>query len=339
MNLLSKLSNKVKILILVVYSLIAVLIAFLIASAGTKSDLMKGYTHNAFDDYVKASYRVQEVRQSSRQANEDFENSSYRVYAYIEKRTPSENTKIAIDDIMLYIAGENKEGKLLFDEPSSTTKKSISTTGTVASYGSNAIPNNIFVKKVTKESDKDILLDNTPVKLYFTLKYTAVVTKDGQTTNTPQVLKYTIDLTNVEKQDFTNFEERSIYNKRVENLHNEPFDLEISKTKTDSSSNPSIIRDRFSIKIYLNSPNLSINKLMDFKIEVFGEVKNDSTDNNNQFVDYVRVYTYSGGVISSSYSTITAELDEQYETNKFYAIVHYEYEDGTKQDLKFKFVI
>ncbi len=334
MSLLSKLSTKIKILILVVYSLVAVLIALLIVGFGSKTEILTGYTKSAVDEYVKASYRVQETRQSSRQLDAKHETSTYKVYAYIEKRIPTENTKVAINDIMLYVAGENKDGKKLFDEPSTSTSKSISTTGTVASFGSNVIPNNVFVKKYKTEKESEILVDNVPVKLYFTLKYNVVITTEEETKEEAKTLKYVINLTNTEQNEFDKFRERKIINNKVENLENEPYDLEVTRSQTSSST--SITKDRFNIKLYLNSPNLSINKLENIRVEVFGKAKNDSNDTNNEFSDYVRMYTYCGGVISSSYSSLSSEIDEQYEISELYVIVQYKYDDFDEKVLTYK---
>lgn len=334
MSLLSKLSTKIKILILVVYSLIAVVIAFLIANAGTKSELLSNYSKVAYDDYIKVSYRFQETRQSAKQLKAEHETSTYKAYAYIEKRTPQEGTKVAINNITLYVAGENVKGNILFDEPSSSTTKSISTTGTVASFGSNILPNNVFVKKYVTENENEVLTDNLPVKLYFTLKYEAEVTKDNKTTRSAQTLKYTVDLTDVTKQDFSKFEERKIVNNKIENLANEPYDIEVIKTITTSSND--LVKDRYSIKMYLNSPNLSINKIENLRVEVFGKVKNDSSDEKNEFEDYIRLYTYCGGVISSSYSSLSSEIDQAYETSDLYVIAYYKYANGDEKTLTYK---
>lgn len=347
MNLISRLSTKIKVLILVAYTFIAVLIAFLIATRGTKNPILTEYSTSAKDEYIHASFRVQENRKSSTQANDTHENSVFVIYAYIQKNTPSEGTKVALDDIRIYVAGENKNGKLLFDE--GTSSKSISKTGTVASFATNMIPNNIFTVKYGKDGEKETLIDNAPVKLFFTVKYKVTVTVGNTETNAmDKTLKYSVDLSDMDKRDLSKITEERYLDKttnrvRVKNangslvtpgeLYKEPYDLEIKRTLVESQT--SVNKDRISIKIYQNGTALGLKKFKQFKIEVFGKVKNDSTDVNNEFSDYIRLYSYCGSVINSTYATMSPELDKGYELSEFYVLVSYEYESGETKDIAY----
>lgn len=340
MQFLSKLSNKFKILILVIYSLVAILIAFLIVSSGTKTKLLTGYSNQASDEYIKASFRIYENRQSSRQLDSDNESSVYRMYAYVEKITPEAKKSVAINNIKIYVAGENSEGTKLFDEPSSSTEKNISFTGKQTTFESNILPNNIFVRKVTTENDKEVVVKNDPKKLYIKVLYRVEV-KDEEDSSKNKVenkeLKYTVDLTDGEKQDTTKLNTRKIGSNSYVTNDGEPFDLKIVKTiTTNTSSSNTIQKDRFTFTTSLNSSNLGSNKIEKLTIEVFGKVKNDPKDEKNVFSETVRMYTYTGSVITSAYSTVSAELDQQYEISELYVVAIYNFVGGTKNTVTYK---
>ena len=72
MKFLTKISDPIKIVILAVYTLIAVLIAFLIINNQTKVDILKTYSDVAYDENVKLVVRLREDRKSSFGTNTDF---------------------------------------------------------------------------------------------------------------------------------------------------------------------------------------------------------------------------------------------------------------------------
>lgn len=338
MNGLSKLNNKLKIIILVVYTVIAVVVSFVILNSLSKTTVMNGYSDKIEDEYVNVAFRIQEQRTSSNQNKTDSESSSYKIYAYVEKKTQKDDVKLSINDIKIYLAGENTEGKLLFDEPSSSITKKISESGKSTSFESNISSNDVFTKKM--DSD-DKIKNNEPKKLYFKVVYTANKTDESSDatskyTEERKEIKYVVDVNDFDESKYQNVDVR----KKVDGSNRivndgEPYDLQIKKSVSDSTSTK---KDRFNFIISLNQPNLGSKVLKNIKIEVYGKVKNDTKDVDNNFSDYILMYTYCGSLISSTGSNITTDVDQAYELSEMIIISNVVFDDNVKQTTTYKFI-
>jgi len=338
MNFLSKLNTKIKIIILVLYTMIAVLITFLILNSASKNETMQGYTGSASDEFVNVAFRMQEQRTSSTQNKTDSESSSYKFYAYVEKKKQEDNVKLSINDVKIYLIGENQEGKLLFDEPSSSITKKISESGKSTSFESNISSNDVFTKKQNSEKN---LADNSPKKVYFKVTYIANKKvedegKDAGYTEVKKEIKYTFDLTEVNQANFDKATERKKVDgsNRIVN-EGEPYDLQIKKSLSTSTT---VKKDRYNFIISLNQPNLGSKVLKNVLIEVYGKVENDPKDTKNEFSDYILMYVYSGSLLSSTGSNITTDVEQDYKLSEMLIISTVEYDDGVSQSVSYKYV-
>lgn len=331
---LSKLNNKLKIIILVLYTFVAVLITLLVLNSATKTTLIHGYNDHVGDDLLNVSFRIQEQRQSSSNNNNKHESSTYKIYAYFEKVQQKDNVKLAIDNIKIYVSGENHESKLLFDEPNSSITKKIPETSKTTSFEANIIPNSVFVKKY---DSSDNLTDNEPKKLYFKITYNyikKVSDSEGkiESSSEDRTIKYEISLNNFNsdstKLKLRNFVEGS--NKIVND--GEPYDLQIKKSMSTTSES----KERYNFIVSLNNPNLANRKIKNIQINVYGKVLNDSKDTNNEFSEIIRLYTYCGSVVSSTGSNVTTDVPTEYELSEMYVVSQIIYDDGKIENVEYK---
>lgn len=332
MKTLSNISNKIKILILVLYSALAIVVAFLIVDKATQVNLFEQYTNKPYDDVVKVNYQLKEVRKSSVENNTDYESTTYELYASVTKDNENEKAKqTKISNIRFFVSGETTNGKIVFDE--ALRDGSISETSTYPYRTStNLAANNTFVKKITITEDKNEKTMKEPAQIYFRVTYTA--TETGQTAQNKEVL-YSASVSNIEKINFSSFEERQVVEGKITN-DAEPFDLTITKklTTENTTSSTSVKKDNIRTALDLNNPNLAGKKVKDAKIEVYGKIKNDNKDNENNFADYLRVVAYYGTILSVT--SIETTIDESYEINDLYVLAHVEYTDGTEQNVQYK---
>lgn len=333
---LSKLNNKIKIIILVLYTFIAVLITFLVLNSATKTTLINGYSKQAGDDLLNVSFRIQEQRQSSNNNSNKHESSTYKIYAYLEKTKQDDNVKLAIDNIKIYVSGENKDSKLLFDEPNSSITKKIPETSKTTSFEANIIPNSIFVKKYDSSNE---LIDNEPKKLYFKITYNyvkKVSDSEGKETvsSEDRIIKYEVNLDKF-TDDSSKLETRSFVEQSNKIINNgEPYDLQIKKSLSTTTES----KERYNFIVSLNNPNLLNRKIKNIQINVYGKVLNDSKDTNNEFSEMIHLYTYCGSVISSTGSNVTTDVPTEYELPEMYIVSRIVYEDGKKENVEYKVI-
>lgn len=335
MKTLSNISNKIKILILVLYSALAIVVAFLIVDRATQVDLFEEYTNTPYDDTVKVNFQLKEVRKSSVENNADYESTTYELYGSVAKDTGNEKAKeTKISNIRFYVSGITTSGKIVFDE--ALRDGSISETSTYPyRTSSNLAANNTFVKKVTVTEGTAEKTMKEPAQIYFRVTYTA--TEKNCPAQDKEIL-YSTSITNIDKIDFSSFEERQVQNGKIVN-EADPFDLLISKklNNENTTSSTNVKKDYIRTQFDLNNPNLAGKTVKDAKIEVFGKVNNDNKDKENDFADYLRVVAYYGTILSVTY--IETAIDESYDISDLFVVAHIEYTDGTNYNTQFKISI
>lgn len=330
MNFLTKINDKLKIIILVVYTLIAVLIAFLVLNSSTKVELLKNYSNVASDDNVKLVVRMREDRKSSYGTSTEFESSTYYFAAYLEKK--AEVSKAKLTNIRFFISGTNSSGKISFDEYNSYYTVSNSSAGgpsTTVNHSSNKK----FTKTVVVENEKNVVNDTTPVNVYLTVLYT--IEKEDKTTSDHK-LKYTVELNQIKDIEFSSFESVDLTNNVIKNENN-AVDIKVEKLFTsDESKKGSAKYDSITITTSLNNPNLAGREIKNYKVEAFGKVKNDVKDKEELFDNYIRVYTASGASLNISGTKVKCEVDEKYEISELYILLVVEFTNGTSETAKYK---
>lgn len=331
MNFITKINDKIKILILFIYTLVAVLITFLVLNSNTKVELLNDYSNVAADENVKLVVRMREDRKSSYGTSSEYESATYYLAAYLEKK--SEVNKAKLTNIRFYISGENKNGKISFDEYSSSYTVSSSSIGgpsTTVNHSSNKK----FSKTIVVENEKANVNDNTPVNVYLTVLYT--MQKDGETTTSNHKIKYEINLTKSDEINFGSFESVNLSNNVVENI-GKPIDIKVETSFTSESSKKGSPKyDTITLTTSLNNPNLNGRTIKNYKIEAFATVNNDVKDDEELFDNVIRVYTAAGSSLNTSGTKAKCEVDESYEMSTLYIKIFIEYENGLTETANYK---
>ncbi len=330
MNFITKINDKLKIIILTAYTLIAVLIVFLILNSNTEVKLLQDYSNVASDENVNLIVKIREDRKSSYGTNSDFESSTYYFGASLEKKETIKNAKLT--NIRFLISGENKNGKISFDEYNSTFTISASS-ASGPSTTVNMSSSSKFKKTVVVENEKNVVTDKTPAVVYLTVLYD--LQKDTSKDEiTSHYIKYCVKLSQLGNVNFEQFESKKLVNNMIENDGN-AIDIKVIPSYTsESSSKGNAKYDTITITPTLNNPFLSNREIKHYSIEAFGKVKNDVKDKENLFDDYIRVYTASG--ISLKNTNLKCDIDEKYDVSELYFIIKIELSDGSTQNLNYK---
>lgn len=335
MKFITKISDPLKIVILTGYTLIAVLIAFLLINNKTEVKIMKEYDTVAYDENVKLVVRLREDRKSSYANSSDYESSTYYFAAYLEKQ---QNTMLSkFTNIRFFIAGENANGKISFDEYSSSY--TISDSKNISGGPSTTVnfsSNRKFQKTIKVENDSPVVEDTTPVKVYLRVLYT--VKHEGTDVEIDKQLNYTFDLNKIGEIDFDSFESKSI-NETTKKVENEdyPIDLKVETTYNEyETSKGSAKYDKITLTASLENSKLEGKEITSYQTEVFAKVKNDVKDKENRFDDYIRVYTISGSSLITTGTKMSCEVDEKYDLSVIYIISKVTFNDGSTKELKYK---
>lgn len=321
-------SNKIKILALFLFTVIIALLSFLLINTKKTKDWFEGYGENPYDENVFISVRVSETRQSEKENKTDYESSYYNAYIQITKIDASST----IENIVYYVSttAENNVRKSV-DNAGSTTKDSIKTSYTTENFTKFA------EKKVVVTDEKTSFVDEEPENLYVRVTYTKVLNKE--TTN--HELKYFTKLANVKNIKENKIEEKETVKTddkyKVKNTNNVPFDLSISKTKSDSDSKEEVKKDSYAVNLTINLSNLGTNGvnynnnsnkyLPEMKVEIFAKTK-ELADKNNFIPNYVRLASFVGTLTNARSLTINPTLDERYEVEEIYVFTYYRFVNG-----------
>lgn len=352
-NAISKLNEKLKVIILVLYTALAVLVTLLLLNMNDKVDYLSEYSSKPYNDYISITVKLKENRESTYKTKTDYETSTYFLSAFAQKGT--EYKKAKYSKIKYSLTGINENGKYSFDETASEysmsegNKSGISSSSTISS-------GSIFSKKITVKEDVKTETNNIPVllglKVLFTIEYNEVITnEDGsksyeyKSSSKNEIVKiesefnYKFDLTELKdvEDDFNSFEERELNKQTVSNL-NDPFNLKIETTfTTEESKEGSVKTDKLTFTPSLNAPVLLGKEVEQFKIEIFGKVENDKKDKDQNFADYVRVYSAYGQEMSETAVRLAAvELDEEYDISELYVIGSVKCTNGEEFKVNYK---
>lgn len=336
-NAISKLNEKLKVIILILYTAIAGLVALLLLNMNNKVDYLSEYSSKPYNEYISLTVKLKENRESTYKTKTDYESSTYFLSAFAQKG--SEYKKAKYSKIKYSLTGINESGKYSFDETASEysmsegNKTGISSSSTISS-------GSIFSKKITIKDNVKTETNNIPVilglKVLFTIEYNEVVNNEDGTisyeyksSSKNEIKKiesefnYKFDLTQLKdvEDEFSSFKERELKKQIVANT-NDPFNLKIETTFTDEESKEGSVKtDKLTITPSLNAPVLLGKEVEEFKIEIFGKVNNDKKDKEQNFDDYIRVYSVYGKDMSETAVKLAAvELDEEYDISELYII-------------------
>ena len=316
MQKISALSNKIKILILVLYTALVLMIAIFIVNKSTATKILDGYSDKTYDEYVNLTVRMYEERKTATENKDDYDSVTYNIRAFVEKKEAAKDHEIK--DIRYYVTGINRKGKMIFDEPSASRTYKISKTGSYSNTGSTSIvENKIFKQSITIDSTtkEETITDNEPIKLYIKVTYVIAL----------------------EKEDFDSYESTVIVSNKVKN-DSEAIDVEIEVDRaTEKSTADSAKKDNFDFETYLNTAYLGDKKIDRFSVEIFGKLNNVKSKDNKLFSEYVRLYTSYGSTLTRVGTTLSyVKIDESYEVKELFIKTIVIFTDGTSSQKTLK---
>lgn len=334
MQKISALSNKIKILILVLYTALVLMIAIFIVNKSTATKILDGYSDKTYDEYVNLTVRMYEERKTATENKDDYDSVTYNIRAFVEKKEAAKDHEIK--DIRYYVTGINRKGKMIFDEPSASRTYKISKTGSYSNTGStNIVENKIFKQSITIDSTtkEETITDNEPIKLYIKVTYVIALEKE----DVRKEIKSEIEISNIQKEDFDSYESTVIVSNKVKN-DSEAIDVEIEVDRaTEKSTADSAKKDNFDFETYLNTVYLGDKKIDRFSVEIFGKLNNVKSKDNKLFSEYVRLYTSYGSTLTRVGTTLSyVKIDESYEVKELFIKTIVIFTDGTSSQKTLK---
>lgn len=333
--------NKVRVTVLVLYTLLLMLITGLVIYAtDTSAKRFKGYTENPSDEYLQINLQMVEARESSKITEKDYEKTFYNMYVFLSKV----NATDVINNIRLYLGIETVSGEYRYTEYSSTPKKlesaSIPTSSTSFLNSSSAFcVKTISVDETTKEVTK---VDQTPAKIFVKILYNVSTITEEQSLNYVCNVSKAKDLAKDSKFDELKYESNAVIN--PEALFT--YQLSRGETELSSTSGKKINGEYIQVaKLFYNKDNLdkqdvsidkkaidSTEKVKNFKFEVYGFTsKADSSNTDGYYSNYIRLVSYYGWLPcyeSRLISSRRVSFDASYGIDTLYTVTEIELANG-----------
>ena len=345
---------KLKIIILIVYTAIVVLLTALIVNGKSETNYFDKYSDKPYNDHINITVKIKENRESSYKTKTEYETATFYIGGYVQKGAAYKKAKYS--NITFSLIGANKDGKISFDE--TTTTLSLSESNTTGQTSSSSISaSSMFKRKITIENEKPIDNNNLAVVLGIKIKYTIeyneeATNEDGsinyvyKSSSTKEVktinseITYKFNLTQIEdvESSFNQYEVRNLKGTVVENTK-DPIDLTIDPNfNKESTTTGSVKNDKITFTPSLNNPNLAGEEIDCFSLEIFGKVLNDEKDKDNLFPDYIRVYSAFGRELSTSQAGRLAavEMDEKYDISELYVLGYVKTVSGKEYTFNYK---
>ncbi len=320
-----------KILILIVYTFAIFAVAFIIVSLTNKGPAFSEYSDKASDENIAVVTQVIEKRKNSKQTKTDYEESVYDLYFYIKK-----TSTLDLNDIFVYIAVETEDGVRYVQ---STSGKELKGTTTITSTISitNSSAGDFAVNEIVEEDDVVKHINKVPKTVYVRVSYDKVVEKQDVACE----LNYKFDYDDVAKESFDDYEQRDIIvsssnTTQYVDCKNDYVSIKFLKVPVETSSDEVKYSDYRLSNVKMVKSNLpedtTISKI---KIEVFGEIGNESLLTKEYFSKYVKLFVYEGALAADITSSRTASLADEYKLDKVYFNVELELSNGDKANYKY----
>ena len=324
--------NKIfKILILIVYTFAIFAVAFIIVSLTNKGPAFSEYSDKASDENIAVVTQVIEKRKNSKQTNTDYEESVYDLYFYIKK-----TSTLDLNDIFVYIAVETEDG---IKYVQSTSGKELKGTTTITSTISitNSSAGDFAVNEIVEEDDVVKQINKIPQTVYVRVSYDKVVEKQDIACE----LNYKFDYDDVTKESFDDYEQRQIVasgsnTTQYVEYKSDYISIKFLKVPVETSSDSVKYSDYRLSNVKMVKSNLpdeaTISKM---KIEVFGEIGNESILSKDYFSKYVKLFVYEGALAADITSSRTASLADEYKLEKVYFNIELELNNGESANYKY----
>ena len=313
MHKFSQLSVKVKVLVLVVYTVVlATLIVLLTRMFQPSIDAnYQDYGTTPYDENLIVTLKKREKRNipSTTGSNTDKnkEYSYWDVFMYLTKK----DSNAMIINVHGFLTALTADGNLLYKEGKASTWSN--TSASFASWSNLGKTSNDYDSK-TEEYTK---LDNKPIKLYVSIYYEIRNTQTGKYDF--KHFTYQAEDLDLEKIDFDSFDERQIDNETAGKKgclvnQGELFELRIERRVTGETVNK--------LRTYLIPKTVDGVTMENMAIEIYARVTNHPTDTENYFSEYILIDSYYGCINQSSImpSTNAVDVNKVYTISKLYII-------------------
>lgn len=351
MKLLSKTNTKTKILILIIWTVILVLLTLLVSflvSQTTKKDVFANFESKPYDDVVSLSVTMKENRVSSiaetNQTN-DMETSKYSFVVYLTKTTQV-GYSYYFKYLSCHLTVKTQVGEYVYENSKKGNVNSSSTSNSFYNSSTTFTFNNVLDKKISNKSTSVTTLDETPEEIYVQLYY-ILNTKDSTTSvlkEEEKIIEYKTKVSNLSKLSYNTKDSRTDVKTEnesekgnIESKDNEIFKLNmLYDPGTIVSTERVNYTDDLQMILKANTANLNNKSVNNMSFEIVGKLKNDKSDENNKFVNYVYLGSYYGVLPrTNTITTLKNSIDTIYEMKEIYVFASFTLSDGSKESVKF----
>lgn len=348
MKFITKLNPSVKMVILIVYAFILLALSIFLVNIET-IDETEGYGTTARDENIQLVAKIVESRTAgSLKKDNSKESSNWTITLQITKNNPN----VEVTNIESFVKAVAEDDSVIYFEESKNSsgyKGTPSTTSTsFVSYSSGIKRSNSY-----SSSTKEYTKTNTELKLVFIRTLYKAIDEDGNVSD--KELKYYFAPVKPERQDFSLFsktieldnsdDEQIVAKDELSNYFTLDVKETINENKTTADNTYS---DKFTPHVTANEEKIKEeNKYVaNASVTVFAKVKNDKTDLENYFPDYVTAIDLHGVFVDqantsawttaqirnlSNFYKSNCSINTLYETSELYIVLTLTTNDGQTQ--------
>ncbi|MBR2890855.1 MAG: hypothetical protein IKC22_00470 [Bacilli bacterium] len=340
-----RISPATKMVILAVYTFILFAITITIITA-TSINEAKGFHSMSRDENIQIVAKLVETRTSDYlKKNTDKEKASWKISYQVAKNNPNVDVK----NIEIFTKAVTEEDKEIYFE---TTKKAYSSYKGDPSTNGTALqsyPKYTYSETQIEKTNKINTKDNTYTKANSQLSI-VYVTVFYHVDNVQKEMKFYFIPAKPDQYNFENFTEEidltENKGKRIVFNKNGYTTVSITPTiETETSTSETTINDSILFELKCNEKFLKEEGLFvtDANVTLFAKVKNDASDTENYFSDYITVVDLHGTFVDDNntkawsdhqrinlptFYTSNCSINTTYEVSELYLIVSYTTSDG-----------
>ena len=355
MKFIAKLNPAVKMFILVVYALVLVAIAiFIINIQGL--DETEGYSSKGIDENIQIVSKLMESRTA---ASLTTANARERANWTISLQVAKHNANVEVSKIETYVKAKTEKGTTIYFEESAKKSTSYKGTPSTSSSAFSSYSTGIAKSATYSSSTKEYTKSNTELKMVYIRTTYVVTAEDG--TETQKELKYYFVPVKPEQEDFSKYSKTiALTENKVESSvlleedEKSIFTLKIKPTMNEEKTTAEkTYSDRVETSVSMNLQSLKDDELyvVNSSATVFAKVKNDKTDTDNFFADYITVMDVHGAMVDnnnisawttyqvtslSKYYNSSCSINTSYEVSTLYIVLSATFNDGTTEFVRVK---
>lgn len=358
MKFIARLNPAVKMFILVAYALILVAIAiFVINLQGL--DETEGYNTKGIDENIQIVSKLIESRTA---ASLTTENARERANWTISLQVAKHNANVEVSKIETYVKAKTEKGTTIYFEESAKKSTSYKGAPSTSSSSFSSYSTGIAKSATYSSSTKEYTKSNTELKMVF-IRATYVVT-DADGNETQKELKYFYVPVKPEQENFSQFTKTVTLseNKVEETIPLEEdakgvFKLVVKPTMNEEKTTAEkSYSDKVEASVSLNLDSIQKDGLyvVNSSATVFAQVKNDQSDKDNFFANYITVMDLHGAMVDtgninawttyqvtslSKYYNSNCSINTSYEVSALYVVLSATFNNGTTEFVRVKIIL